>query len=60
MSARFSSTFEIEAAKAATHADKTRNRGQNERPNDLLDSIQQVKVIEGIFNMWIRIDNSLK
>ena len=40
MSARFSNTFEIEAAKAATHADKAKNRKQNERPNDFLDDIQ--------------------
>ena len=50
MSARFSNTLKIKAAKAATHADKTENRKQNERPNDLLDSIQQVKVIKNIFN----------
>ena len=50
MSARFSSTLEIEAAKTAAHADKAGNRGQNERPNDFLDSIQQVKVIKDILN----------
>ena len=60
MSAHFSNTFEIEAVRAAAHADKTGSRGQNERPNDLLDSIQQVKVIEGILNTWIRIGNSLR
>ena len=40
MNARFSNAFEIEAAKAATHADKTKNKKQNERLNDLLNSIQ--------------------
>ena len=50
MNACFSNTFEIETAKTTTHADKTKNRKQNERPNDLLDDIQQIKVIKSIFN----------
>ena len=50
MNAHFSNTFEIEAAKTATHANKTKNRKQNERPNDLLNDIQQLKVIKSIFN----------
>ena len=40
MNARFLNIFEIETAKAATHANKTKNKEQNEWPNDLLNSIQ--------------------
>ena len=40
MNARFSNTFEIETAKTATHANKTKNKKQNKRPNDFLNDIQ--------------------
>ena len=51
MSVRFLNIFEIETAKAATHANKTKNKKQNERPNDFLNDIQQIKIIKSIFNV---------
>ena len=51
MNACFLNAFEIEIAKTATHANKIKNRKQNEQLNDFLDNMQQIKIIKSIFNM---------